>query len=525
MLLLFVLGFFAKSLSLSVTDLRVNYLADPVGVATTPRFSWVLVHQKDFSLRGLQQASYNVKVYTASGSQVWDSGVVRILVNTLLPFQVKSSENHLVHYAGSTLTSSTSYRWNVRVVDSTGRAVVSTNATFITGLLSSKDWSANWITGGNSANQLRKEFVLPWGKNSFFCRLTEQGQPISLATVHVSGLGYFELRCNGKKVGDHSLDVGWTDYGKRAYYVSFDLTPYLLGPGSTNALAVTLGNGWFSCLGQQPGCRSIPPQLLLQVVVSSGSSAHTIISDTTWKASPGPIVYDSLYNGETYDATKEMPGWDLPNYDDRSWISASAATFVPPIVTAQTFEPIRKISETKPVTISEPQDGIYVVDFGQNMAGVIRLRLRNCFSGTQVVLRHAELLNHPPYGPVDGLIYTGNLRSAKATDTYTCKGDPSGEETYEPTFTQHGFRFCQITGLPQILEEDDIVAVEMHSDVEEAGEVATNVDLINKIQHNVVWGQKSNLMSVPTGKSFPLSSCVPRFFFLDPPCQLRPPIL
>lgn len=191
---------------------------------------------------------------------------------------------------------------------------------------------------------------------------------------------------------------------------------------------------------------------------------------------------------------------DMPNYKDTVWQDANRGNFTPAVLTSQTFEPIRKISETNPVTISEPRSGIYVVDFGQNMAGIIRLRIRYCPAGTIVTLRHAELLNHPPYGPVDGLIYTGNLRSARATDTYTCKGDPSGIEIYEPTFTQHGFRFCQITGLPQILEEDDIRAIELHSDVQEGGEILTNNMLINKIQHNVVWGQKSNLMSVPTGK-------------------------
>lgn len=321
------------------------------------------------------------------------------------------------------------------------------------------------------------------------------------AVVHVSGIGYFDLRCNGRKVGDSTLDTGWTDFAKRAYYVTFDIASHLFGAGSRNAFAVTLGNGWFSCLGAQPGCYQLPPQLLLQAVIKYASGATTkIVSDLSWKVSPGPIVYDSLYNGETYDARLETPGWDMPKFQDGHWNASSIGTFHVPLLTAQTFDPIRKISETNPVSISEPKGGIYVVDFGQNMAAIVRIRIRYCPAGTQVVLRHAELLMHPPYGPADGTIYTGNLRSAKATDTYTCKGDPTGVEVYEPTFTQHGFRFCQITGLPHILEEDDIVAIELHSDVQEGGELATNNVLINKIQHNVLWGQKSNLMSVPTGR-------------------------
>lgn len=215
------------------------------------------------------------------------------------PLKVNSKQNHLVHYSGAPLVSSTGYRWNVVVKATSGSSITSVNSTFITGLLSPNEWSiANWITGGNLANQLRKEFSLP----------SNQG-PITSAVVHISALGYFELRCNGKKVGDRNLDVGWTDYAKRAYYVTFDLAPYL-NPGSRNAFAVSLGNSWFSCLGQQPGCYNLPPQVIVRATVFYASgSPFQFTSDLTWKVSSGPIIYNSLYNGETYDARLETSGW------------------------------------------------------------------------------------------------------------------------------------------------------------------------------------------------------------------------
>ena len=159
-------------------------------------------------------------------------------------------------------------------------------------------------------------------------------------------------------------------------------------------------------------------------------------------------MYDSLYNGETYDSRKEIKGWNAPGFDDSDWLAASAAatdSASTATLSSQLFEPIREISELKPVEITEPKPGMFVVDFGQNIAGFVRITMRDTTAGQNVTLRFSELKMHPPYGAVDGTLYYGNLRGAKATDTYIAAGGE--QETYQPTFTQHGFRFCEVQGL------------------------------------------------------------------------------
>ena len=220
-----------------------------------------------------------------------------------------------------------------------------------------------------------------------------------------------------------------------------------------------------------------------------------------WRTAAGPITYDSLYNGEAYDSrvAAALDGWSLPAFNDAAWVPAAIANSVAnnASLSSQSFEPIRHIATFQPLSVTTPANDTQVFDFGQNLAGVVHLKHITCAAGQAVTIRHAELLTHPPYGPVDGSIYVGNLRSAKATDVYTCRGDPAGE-SYIPTFTQHGFRYAEVTGLGYPLAYDAIESVELHSDVVQHSSIAFSQPLLNRIQHAVVWGQKSNLMSVPT---------------------------
>lgn len=184
--------------------------------------------------------------------------------------------------------------------------------------------------------------------------------------------------------------------------------------------------------------------------------------------------------------------------DPAKWTAATAVTEVPNATLAsQLFEPIKQISTLDPVNITQPKPGMWVVDFGQNIAGLVRLTMRNQTRGSTVTLKHAELRMHPPYGPVDGTLYYGNLRKAQATDTYVAKGDAS--ETYMPTFTQHGFRYAEITGLTAAtLDAGDIQAVEVHTALEQTGSASFESPLFSQIQKNVAWGHRANVMSVPS---------------------------
>eukprot|EP00966_Prymnesium_polylepis_P200434 4644687-Prymnesium_polylepis.1 len=182
------------------------------------------------------------------------------------------------------------------------------------------------------------------------------------------------------------------------------------------------------------------------------------------------------------------------------WAAATAASSVAnrAVLSSALFEPTRHLDELPPRSASMPSQGVQVFDFGQNLAGVVRLMNMRCARGQNVTIRHAELLMHPPYGPADGSIYVGNLRGAKATDVYTCAGDPAGE-TYSPTFTQHGFRYAEVSGLDYPLGEETVRAIEMHTAVAQHSSLAFSDSMLNSILHATLWGQKSNVMSgVPT---------------------------
>ena len=449
-LLLSLVAAAAAATPARISHLRTEYLEEPLGVdVAAPRFSWdlALADPDDPASRGRAQAYYQVRVFASDNSVAWDSG------------KVASKRTHLIVYAGNALNSESRYHWNVQSWLDDGTAVAAAPAaSFLTGLLDQAMWTpSEWITGGNAAPLLRKEFHTS-GSN-------RTSGAASRATLYVAGIGYNEVYLNGKKLGDAKLGSGWTDQagGKRVAYSTFDVTSLLAPAGSANALGVALGNGWFSC-GEasapttQPGCVDSPPQLRLQLFVEGLVALST---NASWKVSAGPISYNSLYNGEHYDArvAEKLEGWTSAGFDDRAWAAAAAASSVAnkAKLSSALFEPTRHLARLPVRAVTSPAPGVQVFDFGQNMAGVVSLTGLRCERGSNVTIRHAELLTHPPYGPRDGSIYVGNLRKAQATDIYTCRGDDEGED-YVPTFTQHGFRYAEVSGYTGGLLEDDQVS-------------------------------------------------------------------
>jgi alpha-L-rhamnosidase len=317
--------------------------------------------------------------------------------------------------------------------------------------------------------------------------------PIKRAVVSVTGLGVYELRINGQRVGDHLLAPEWTRYCKRIQYQTYDVTRLLRDGG--NAVGALLGGGWWT----GPLMSKTPmkdPRLSLLVkldVELADGSTQTIMSDPSWLATAdSPIRRSGIYYGEQYDATKEKPGWDQPGFDAVGW--APVETLTHPEVcedarlVAQCNEPIRVVKELRPAKMTEPKPGVYVFDMGQNMVGWCRLKA-NAPAGTKIVLRHAEMLND------DGTIYTANLRGAAQINEYIWRG---GEATVEPHFTYHGFRYVELTGLPGRPATDAILGRVFHSAAPDAGRFECSNDLLNKIMHCVEWVQRGNMMSAPT---------------------------
>ncbi|HQK95772.1 MAG TPA: family 78 glycoside hydrolase catalytic domain, partial [Armatimonadota bacterium] len=316
-------------------------------------------------------------------------------------------------------------------------------------------------------------------------------QPVTSARAYVSGLGLYELRINGRKVGADELAPGWTLYDKRVQYQTFDVTDLLRS--GRNAVGAVVGNGWWS---GRISWRTPPPSVrnvlrfVCELDVQLANGGHVIVAtDDSWRAHESPVLSDDLYDGETYDARLAMPGWDQPGFDDREWRPTAIIADDIGRLVAQRGPAIRCTHALAPKAITEPSPGVFVFDFGQNMAGRERLKVRGP-AGTAVRIRFAEVLNP------DGSIYTENYRSAKATDNYILRGD--GEETWAPRFTYRGFRYAEMTGFPGRPGPAALTAEAVHSDAPVIGRFECSEPLLNQIQHNIVWGQRSNMHSVPT---------------------------
>ena len=329
-----------------------------------------------------------------------------------------------------------------------------------------------------AARWLRKEFSI--------------ARPIRRATVYVSGLGLSEVHLNGQKVGDHVLSPGLTEYNKRVFYVAHDVTAQLRR--GANALGVALGNGrYYAPRTVAPtATRGFGyPKLLLQLNVEcDDGSTFELHSDPTWKLTvDGPIAANNEYDGEEYDARKELSGWSQPGFNDARWPAALAVTAPEGELAAQMAPPIRIIETRKPQAVANPQLGMYVFDMGQNMVGWCRIRVAGP-AGTEVSLRFAETI-HP-----DGTLYLDNIRGAKVTDLYTLKGQ--GVEVWEPRFTYHGFRYVEVRGWPGKPDLNAIEGCVVHDDLPSAGAWSCSNPLLNRIYQNVVWGVRGNYRSMPT---------------------------
>ncbi len=456
---------------IKTTDLRCEYAVNPLGVDTRqPRFTWLL----EAAQRGQRQTAYRVLAASSAEkleegkADLWDSGKVR--AEEALP----------VEYAGQPLQSGERCYWKACAWDKDDLAgPYSEPAWFEMGLLEPGDWKAEWIG-----------FPAGWNGRALYFRSTfEVEKEVRQARVSIAGLGYSELRLNGQKVGDHVLDPGFTDTSKRVLYVTHDVGPYLK-PGR-NVIGVILGNGWHGS-----------PRLLLQGRIDFLDGTTTWLltgrqgqGGTWWRVSTGPILENSIYGGEVYDARLEKPGWDSPDGEEpdpqqfRNWSGGMVVDPPAGRLVSQMIEPIRVTKTLSSKEISEPKPGVYVCDMGQNIAGWARLHVRG-ESGTRVTLRYAESLYE------DGTVNQENLRSAGATDIYICKGE--GFETWEPRFTYHGFRYVQIEGYPGEPGKDSIEGKMVRSSVEPAGQFECSHPLLNRIHQMVWWTEASNQHSLPT---------------------------
>ena len=455
-----------------VKELICEYHTNPLGIdIQKPRLSWKIVSAEENVL----QTAYEIKVtdQSANGKLLWTSG------------KVNSAQSVDVIYDGPALKSMQRVSWQVRVWDNKNKVTAwSAPATWEMGILEPESWKASWITlgsepevkGSKPAQYFRKEFTT--------------AKTIKSARVYVTSHGLYQLFLNGKKVSPDLFTPGWTSYKNRIQYQTYDVTSMLQAKNTVGAI---LGDGWFrGNIGwsSQNGYYGSKLALLAQFQINyTDGTSEVMGTDQSWKVSNGPIIFSDIYNGETYDARKEMSGWSGVGFNDSGWEKATITDQSKKILIAPQGVVVKAIEEIKPIKLITTPTGETVFDMGQNMVGWVRLKVQGK-KDDQVTLKFAEVLTK------EGNFYTDNLRSAKCTDNFILNG--SGIETFEPHFTFHGFRFVKIEGLSAQPSLDQITGVVIHSDMTPTGTFVCSDPMINQLQHNIQWGQKGNFLDVPT---------------------------
>jgi alpha-L-rhamnosidase len=456
-------------------SLRCEHLENPLGLdETRPRLSWQIEDERS----GARQTAWQVAAARSAEQldrkpDLWDSG------------RVRGDQCLDVEWKGRQLTSRQRVFWRVRVWDARGQPSAWSEAAFFEmGLLKASDWTARWI--GRPLESRDGSQPCPFLRHGF-----ELAPGIARARLYVTARGLFELHLNGQRVGQDYFTPGWTDYRKRIQYLVYDVTNQLQ-PGG-NAMGAILGDGWYAGYLVWAGTRFLygdQLSLLLQLEVEYADGKRDVVcSGPEWRTSFGPLLRSDLYNGETYDARREMPGWSTAGFDDSGWQAAGVLAPPEAALAGCRSRPVRRQEELPVRAQTEPAFGVHVFDLGQNMVGWARVKVR-APAGQQVTARFAEMLNE------DGTLYTANLRSAECTDRYVCKG--GGEEVYEPRFTFHGFRYVELTGLCEKPSPADVTGVVLHTEIPATGEFECSDPLVNRLQRNIVWGQKGNFLEVPT---------------------------
>lgn len=443
--------------SLAVGEGAVN----PLGYhEASPVFSWKLPAGVE------RQTAYRVELKSDMGT-AWDSG------------WVESDEAAFVRYGGKPFSSRERVEWRVRFRDEKGRdSGWSELARFELGLLSNKDWSAKWIRPQDDNDEVIEQVA--WLRREFQAN-TGAG---AKARAYVTARGVFDLRINGARIGDDFFANGWTSYHKRLDTLTYDVTDQLRD--GANTIEVMLGTGWFA--GRLPfetkkrGPYGKNPEFIFQLEITrADGTRETVVSDENWEGTrDGPILFSSIYDGESYDARKQPANWGPVHIN---------ADLGKARLTPKPFSPVRVTQTLEAKSISHSRKGAWVFDFGQNMVGIPRMKLTGR-AGQTITLRYAEMLQD------NGQLYTENYRTAKSTDTYTFASD--GKVEWSPAFTFHGFRYVEILGLNEEPPLDAITGLVLHTDMKRIGKFETSSAKLNQLQRNIAWGWRGNSLDIPT---------------------------
>ena len=454
---------FAGDNMLKIVGLTCEYATNPIGLdLKSPRLSWQIESEQ----RGILQTAYQILVsgspeeLSQNKGDIWDSS------------RINTDASAGISYNGAELSSGTRYYWKVRVWTNDNRESEWSEPSFFEmGLLKPEDWKSDWIA-----------YVpgIP-GKVLYFKTTFNKDKPVKRARAYLSGLGFYEMHINKKKVGDHVLEPAQSTYSRRIYYSTYDVTGYL--SEDTNVILVSVAPGWYGT-----------PSLRIQLEITYSDGSRTWITSNDMRhVTTGPVVYSTIFDGEGYDARLARADLYKPGVPvglmNKDWAWAHNTDDPGNNMVSQKLEPIKVVDTIVPTIINEPVPGIYVIDAGRNLAGWAALTVKGK-EGTKISLKFAESLYE------NGLVNQENLRNAKAEDTYILNG--KGVESWHPSFTYHGFRYIQVEGFPYRPQPGDIRVHVVRSAVARTGKFACSNKLLNDIHQMIVNTEASNLHSVPT---------------------------
>ncbi len=532
------------------SGLRCESMLAPLAVAeSSPRLSWIIEADR----RNERQVAYRILVASTSAAldknegDLWDTGRVASDVTVYVPYTGKQLSSRQSCYwkvmtwdrdAAPSVWSAPAYwqmgllkptDWEAQWIEAGATPVpieiISASYETLNGAIK-KDVTAevaamagsgeaiiasNSKLGGDPAKDNLKQLIINYrwegearsttvaeNKNASFPQSPVPylrktfiaSKPVASARLYATALGIYETFLNGKKIGDHELAPGWTDYSKRVLYQTYDVTSQVAA--GNNTLGAVVAPGWFAGRAGLFHARAFwgkTPALLAQLEINyTDGTTDRIVSDGSWQRHDGPILSTDMMDGEHYDATKAIAGWCDAAATGTGW-TAVTTRLESRLLESQADHPVRIVGQLPSRSVTEPKPGHWIFDVSQNMVGVVRIKVSEK-PGTVLTLRHGELLNP------DGTLYTANLRGAPATDTYICKG--GGPEQWQPAFTTHGFRYVELTGLQATPTMETVTGIVMASDLPETGTFTSSDASLNQLQSNIVWGQRGNYLSIPT---------------------------
>lgn len=466
-------------------NLKCEHLVDPLGIdVPEPRLSW----QLNGSGHNVAQTAYQIEIATDANAltqgkaTVWNTGKVL-------------SDAILVSYKGMTLQSFTTYFWRVKVWDENGKMRISKIQRFETAMMQSSDWKGSWISDSHDKN---------YKPAPYFRKEITTTKMIKEARVYVTAGGLYEFYVNGKKAGNRMLDPMFTKYDSRNLYATLDITADL--QKGQNAFCILLGNGWYNHQStavwhfDKTIWRNRPRCLVNIRITYADNSTETIVTDESWKTADSPVIFNSIYTGEHYDARKEIANWNKPDFNYSNWNKAIVVKAPSSKLVSQQLHPIKVVAELKPTKINRVNDTLTVFSFPRNIAGTVRFSIKNAVAGTVFRIKHAERLYK------NGIVDLSNIdlhyrptdnSDPFQTDIFIVKGND--KESFSPKFNYKGFQFVEVTSSrPFKLKYDCILALEMHSDVPAIGKIKTSNSVFNKIWEATNSSYLANLFGYPT---------------------------